>query len=607
MNFKEIFSNHLTSGFMNKLWTSKYFPVLPITPQDFYIGSLLNPILYMFRWGQRRGKGYFREKFGKPQLDEKGRTIYGLPTIEDVAERLSEREEWFYGFSSYTGKAILGDLLLTFCLENKNHYLGRNEQIQRAYPTHYMSSWIDLPYKIANLRHVPEMITAILVNQNKGERIEAKSDIRTHFKVASGFEDNALLRLFGRQMTINGQITDLSSDTFIEEDEIGIDELMIIRIAQICGQAPHHAHGTDDGSRYIPNQKPIASKAVDYFREDFNIFIRVYGDITPRQTLLKMLECCLSINLTNIYLSTVRMLFEWEKKGSLPSRQDQKPVTFFVDCSSGNDKKLRTYSEESVADFLRIFERFPIVMMCLRILDEKVSNSKYFRNELPEKSPDATEFINLLGSVLRENHPQSNRIIDSIDELCAAIEREISENQESLDNESISIVKILKGDENPIIKLAEAICRIMPRDIQMNQYLKAFSSCLMLGESHGLLMKRKTSKTLEGKTRRTDAQSIVLSNTMLDFLVHRHLRKEAQGNARKILSLSEFIRILKDRYGLYIDESPPAMSISSDYLKLNRQILERRLRDLGLLISVNDAESMKLLRERFKSKEETND
>jgi hypothetical protein len=41
------------------------------------------------------------------------------------------------------------------------------------------------------------------------------------------------------------------------------------------------------------------------------------------------------------------------------------------------------------------------------------------------------------------------------------------------------------------------------------------------------------------------------------------------------------------------------MTISNDLLQANRAILERRLRDLGLLVGVNDAEAMKRLRPRF--------
>jgi hypothetical protein len=41
------------------------------------------------------------------------------------------------------------------------------------------------------------------------------------------------------------------------------------------------------------------------------------------------------------------------------------------------------------------------------------------------------------------------------------------------------------------------------------------------------------------------------------------------------------------------------MIVSNDLLQANRLILERRLRDLGLLIGVNDAEAMKRLKPRF--------
>jgi hypothetical protein len=41
------------------------------------------------------------------------------------------------------------------------------------------------------------------------------------------------------------------------------------------------------------------------------------------------------------------------------------------------------------------------------------------------------------------------------------------------------------------------------------------------------------------------------------------------------------------------------MTISNELLRANRAILERRLRDLGLLVGVNDAEAMKRLHPRF--------
>ena len=43
------------------------------------------------------------------------------------------------------------------------------------------------------------------------------------------------------------------------------------------------------------------------------------------------------------------------------------------------------------------------------------------------------------------------------------------------------------------------------------------------------------------------------------------------------------------------------MTISNEVLGRNRATLERRLRDLGLLIGVNDAERMKRLTPRFEA------
>ena len=46
------------------------------------------------------------------------------------------------------------------------------------------------------------------------------------------------------------------------------------------------------------------------------------------------------------------------------------------------------------------------------------------------------------------------------------------------------------------------------------------------------------------------------------------------------------------------------MTISNELLQRNRTILERRLRDLGLLVGVNDAEAMKRLKPRFETEVE---
>src|SRR4029453_3378368 len=101
-----------------------------------------------FRFGHRRGKGRFLEVFAGDAGPAKARRR--AATIERVASTLADTTS-LEGFRGDTEQAILGDLLLCFCLENAKRALGRREQIQRVAPAHYMASWVDLPTDVANL------------------------------------------------------------------------------------------------------------------------------------------------------------------------------------------------------------------------------------------------------------------------------------------------------------------------------------------------------------------------------------------------------------------------------------------------------------------------
>ena len=70
------------------------------------------------------------------------------------------------------------------------------------------------------------------------------------------------------------------------------------------------------------------------------------------------------------------------------------------------------------------------------------------------------------------------------------------------------------------------------------------------------------------------------------------------------ISFNDFVTLLSERYGLLVDQAPPGQTISRELLQRNRRFLERRLRSLGLLMGVNDAESMKRLKPRFNAHEQ---
>lgn len=587
MNVKTIVENVLTRDRTNKLWTVNYFPALPFTPTHFEMGGLLPAMLYMARWGYRRGKGRFIETFG--HLDTQDRVQ--PPRLVDVARVLLGRPSAdFDGFSDEQGPAMLADLMLTYCLENKSHELGHQEVVQRVFPTHYLASWMDLPETVAHLRGVPELLTALLAWQDKGEALAPDAG-RTRFPVGVGFADNILLARFARHMSVEGPAANLASDHFQEElaDDLGVDELLAVRLAQTCGYAPERLRGRDQSQ--IANRWPVAKTAAKTLRCDLATFIEVYGTTLPRQAFLPMLEAGIGLGMVNVLLSTTVCLSDWERSGNVP--RDQKPMPLLVDCSHGLDTRLRDFSEAAMSECLARYERLPILMMLARVLDDRASFDHALQHALPDRNPDATMRLELLGEVYHERHGQAQGILYGLNADCLRL-------AQALERETPELANALRLDSvKPALRLAETLVELHGYAQHGGQFLKALDSSLMPNRPNGLAFKRRVSRSEAGTRKSVDLRSIVLSHALLDFLVHRHLRKDGEGKAARPLTLRKFLDVLREHYGLYVDREPPGLSIPQELLRANRQWLERRLRDLGLLVGVNDAESMKQLRARF--------
>ena len=607
---RTVFDDTFNSARRRAIWTANYFPAIPFTPQDFDIGAVLPAMLYMMRWGTRRGRGQFEKTFGHAE-QKKSKNAAKTSTqvhIRDIARYMTETEAGLEGFGDAIGRQILGDLLLASCFENQKHEEGQDKPVQRIYPTHYMASWVDLPTSVANLRGIPELLVAVLVRQDKGEKLDAGVK-RGSYPLASGFDENDLLRVFGRNMVVSESGTRLdrgTADVFVETgaDETGVDELLAIRIAKACKAAPEPAARTPQGeeSKEIPNRKPLPREAARRFRDDLRVLIEVYGGSVPRQAFLQLFEAAVSLNLTNLLLSTLAMLLHWEEKGCLPGAQEQNPWPLFVDCSNGQDRTLQAWSEKGFDEMLRRYERLPVLTMLLRILDEQMEKIRGI--DAPSKGPDATEFINFLGGFLHESNPKSDRLFENLYGDCNELARNLEKDGIDLD-----FVGRLRNKAVPEpYRFAESVVELMGKENQWKQYKKALESCLMSDKVSGLSRKRPSSEVRDGKRSKLELSSIVLTPVMLDFLVHRHLHKAGKGNKPKsFLSLQEFLKILRNDYGLYIDQSPMGSTIPQTSLDANARWLERRLRDLGLLIGVNDAPSMKQLKARYPSRQEADE
>ncbi len=585
MNTKTIVESVLTPVVSEKLWSANYLPVLPFTPQSFEVGSLLPAMLYMARWGHRRGKGHFSSTFARPDAR------YPAPRLVDVASGLLTRTaSGFDGFSADHGTAMLADLLLTYCLENKDHALGHEVAVTRVFPTHYLASWLDLPKEVGHLRGVPELLTVLLAWQPQGASLAQYSG--GDFPVAAGrdsFHKNPLLALFGHYMRIEGPDANLSSDCFQEPlaDGLGIDELLAVRLALTCQHAPDKLAGGIRAA--IPNRWPLAQTAARTLSEDLATFIKTYGSILPRQALLPMLEAGIGLGMSNVLFSTTVLMAEWERTGVVSPNPS--PLPLWVDCSHGLEPKLRDLAETALSEALSRYQRLPVQMMLARLLevladDEGITNPK-------AQGPDASAWLNILGKIYTQGHPQAKDIHRDVSKHCKRLADALAQAEEAPE-----VVQALRNPAlNPLLRLAEALVELHGQQQQGGQYLKALDSSLMPNRPNGLVMKRRVSRSSAGVKKMLDLRAVVLSQALLDFLVHRYL---PQGNARP-LTLRRFLDVLRERYGLYVDREPPGMSVPQELLRVNKHYLERHLRDLGLLVGVNDAESMKQLRPRFKA------
>lgn len=575
MSYRQVATDALSASTVRRLWTVNYDPVLGVQPQDFAVGTMLPALFYLFRWGVRRGHGRFASTFSSG--------AGGPVRAEDVAAKLMQHPA--VQVDGHAGPAILGDMVLAHCLEARKHSAARSEPIIRAYPTHYLASWLDLPVKYSNLRYVPDVLAAAL-SQPPGN-ISLLKDAPRMFG-AEALHHNALLRAFAGAVETRGRQSALTADQFRDEaaDALSAEQLIMARIAGAVGEAPVAAEP-------ISGQWPLATDAAQEFAADFQAVLINGADIMPLTVLTDMLECSIAMGLAVMVLASSALARKMLSEGTVSRPERYNKWALFVDASMGSHHSLRELAEESMQGAYRLMRHAPLDLMVLRILDEMGSVDEALADDLPLAAPDGLARVRLLVDVLQGRHARSEIVRERAAVQCTRLARAIRE-----EDPASELLEVLADRAvHPVQRLAEGLVRMMGRTSQEGHFVKLLSSALVADEAapYRLASQRKVRESHGGVQRSTEARSLVLTNGVLDYVVHRQL----WSSPRRIVSYREFLAGLRERYGFFVDVAPPGQPISADVLRQNRSVLERRLRDLGLLTGVNDAESMKVLQPRF--------
>jgi hypothetical protein len=270
-----------------------------------------------------------------------------------------------------------------------------------------------------------------------------------------------------------------------------------------------------------------------------------------------------------------------------------------VDCSNGVDRHLRILGEQSLDDFMRRVERFPVILMALRLLDRGARYDPKIKALKVPIRPYATVWLNILGELLHDRREEAKAVLYDL----ARKAEELAEKLKVDYPECAQMLESAQSQPNPVWRLAESLTSLQGRKNTQGNLISLLDSILQIGRPNGLAVKRAVSRDV-GTRKQSEIRSLVFTDSVLDYLVHLHVLPSGNRNGVRPLSFRDFIRKIHDRYGFCVDAPPAGMTISNDLLQANRSMLERRLRDLGLLVGVNDAEAMKRLRPRFEPAEE---
>ena len=110
--------------------------------------------------------------------------------------------------------------------------------------------------------------------------------------------------------TPRSSVADRKADHFIDEDQhggVGLDQLLMIRLAQQLGAAPDKLTGKEKAREY-PISAPSPKMRRKTFRGIYGVLPASYARGLPRHAFVDLLESCIAVGMTTVLTSTIEIL-----------------------------------------------------------------------------------------------------------------------------------------------------------------------------------------------------------------------------------------------------------------------------------------------------------
>jgi hypothetical protein len=331
---------------------------------------------------------------------------------------------------------------------------------------------------------------------------------------------------------------------------------------------------TDHGDRKGKNARsypPLYPEASDLLADDVLRLLRHRG-LVPRGVLIDYMKILFAFHLALYHLRIMKLL-----PALVKGTADGSGGGLFLDVEAIGGTRVARLAERSAAAWLSRIPEFVRATFVVKKLDDFSG----YLVKLGERKPvddvaRVGDLLALLGPAYVEHRGQffGRRRVRVMDDLRTA--------EGELDERSSQILELAADEFTQYIELITAE--------RVSFHRKYLTECL-----DSLLLKNRPGAMITQP--KQGARRFILDSRLLEVLLQLSLLRPGDDGDLRTASLrvDEFLMLLRNRYGLYIDELPPgdgfgpADITDQAALRANRAAFTARLREIGFYSDLSDA------------------
>jgi hypothetical protein len=342
---------------------------------------------------------------------------------------------------------------------------------------------------------------------------------------------------------------------------------------------------------------PVCIGSADLMAEDIQRLL-FYKPFMPRSVMVEYLKVLLSFHLALYHLRLLKLLPAWQRLEGANSlcaesacpmkpREQRDPqgdcpykLGLFVDLSGSAESPTAALAERSADVYYRRIPGFVRAYFVAKKLDE-FSEHLVRRGKLIRPLNSVFSVGELYGL---QGEPFAEERDKFFGERLAGLLESLSEGDGGLDTEVEAITKMGLSDFETYIEILVAL-------------RGAFHRKYIIESLDATMLKNKSGALLAQTRARNAPRRFALESRLLEVLLQIAVLSPGgdQGYFTGEMRIDDLLSLLRERYGLYIDQLPPGEGFSAPNiderkaLRSNVQAFTGRLREIGFYRDLSDA------------------